>query len=226
MATNTLTTLGVWQRVSLMLAAGALLIISTTSRAQSGAVAASNSGSRFELRPFVSVYVPVGHRRNLLMDGLGIGTQGSWRVSRRFAMSGAVSWTQTKDRTSPPAVDIVQYDVGVERRTPASRSGRSSSTGDPRYCTKTSPARPLDADKRDTRGSLTIRSTASATSRRIWFASGLSSSPAPPRSLQRSSRKPSVPVRRAGLPRSPLAITLLGWAWAHLRTRPARNAAP
>lgn len=32
--------------------------------------------------------------------------------------------------------------------------------------------------------------------------------------------------RRAGLPRSPLAITLLGWAWAHLRTRPARNAAP
>jgi hypothetical protein len=26
-------------------------------------------------------------------------------------------------------------------------------------------------------------------------------------------RKPSVPVRRAGLPRSPLAITLLGWAW-------------
>jgi hypothetical protein len=75
-------------------------------------------------------------------------------------------------------------------------------------------------------GSLTIRSTASATSRRIWFASGLSSSPAPPRSLQRLSRRPSVPVRRAGLPRSSLAITLLGWAWAHLRTRPARNAAP
>jgi hypothetical protein len=73
----------------------------------------------------------------------------------------------------------------------------------PRYCTKTSPAPPLGADKRDTRGSLTIRSTASATSRRIWFASGLSSSPAPPRSLQRLSRKPSVPVRRAGLPRSP-----------------------
>jgi hypothetical protein len=35
-----------------------------------------------------------------------------------------------------------------------------------------------------------------------------------------------VPVRRAGLPRSPLAITLLGWAWPHLRTRLARNAAP
>jgi hypothetical protein len=49
----------------------------------------------------------------------------------------------------------------------------------PRYCTKTSPALPLGADKRDIRGSLTIRSTASATSRRIWFASGLSSSPAP-----------------------------------------------
>src|SRR5437899_8819112 len=58
----------------------------------------------------------------------------------------------------------------------------------PRYCTKISPAPPLGADKRDTRGSLTIRSTASATSRRIWFASGLSSSPAPPRSLQRLSR--------------------------------------
>src|SRR5262245_13100140 len=95
----------------------------------------------------------------------------------------------------------------------------------PRYCTKTSPAPLLGADKRDTRGSLTIRSTASATSQRIWFASGLSSSPAPPRSLQRLSRKPSVPVRRAGLPRSPLVITLLGWAWAHLRTTGAERGA-
>src|SRR2546427_7029777 len=57
----------------------------------------------------------------------------------------------------------------------------------PRYCTKTSPAPPWGADKRDTRGSLTIRSTASATSRRIWFASGLSSSPAPPRSEEHTS---------------------------------------
>jgi hypothetical protein len=45
----------------------------------------------------------------------------------------------------------------------------------------------------------------------------LSSSPAAPRSLQRLSRKSSVPVGRPGLPRSSLAITLLGWAWAHLR---------
>ena len=56
---------------------------------------------------------------------------------------------------------------------------------------------------------------------------GSASSPAPPRSLRALvPRKPSVPGRRAGLPRSSLAITLLGWAWAHLRTRPARNAAP
>ena len=36
-------------------------------------------------------------------------------------------------------------------------------------------------------------------------------------------------VRSAPLPFGAypfLAITLLGWAWAHLRTRPARNAAP
>src|SRR4051812_39558289 len=37
----------------------------------------------------------------------------------------------------------------------------------PRGCTKTSPAPPSCADKRDTRGSLTIRSTTSAISRRI-----------------------------------------------------------
>jgi len=67
----------------------------------------------------------------------------------------------------------------------------------PRHCTKTAPAPPLGADKRDTH-------------RRVCSAC----------------QEPSVPVRRAGLPRSPLAITPLGWAWAHLRTRPARNAAP
>ena len=65
-------------------------------------------------------------------------------------------------------------------------------------------------------GSLTIRSTASATSRRIWFASGLSSSPAPPRSLQRLSRKPSVPVDRmfATPPDSPASVS------RDYRTRP------
>src|SRR2546430_6000052 len=73
----------------------------------------------------------------------------------------------------------------------------------PRYCTKISPAPPLGADKRDTRGSLTIRSTASATSRRIWFASGLASSPAPPRRLQRLSRKPTVPPPRGFAALSP-----------------------
>jgi hypothetical protein len=50
----------------------------------------------------------------------------------------------------------------------AMRSVRAASASMlPRYCTKTSPRRRLGADKRDTRGSLTVRSTASATSRRI-----------------------------------------------------------
>src|SRR5437867_3574781 len=45
----------------------------------------------------------------------------------------------------------------------------------PRYCTKTSPAPPWGADKRDARGSVRSRAKDSPTYRRIWYASGLSS---------------------------------------------------
>jgi hypothetical protein len=119
----------VHRRVRLVLATGALLVGPATSRAQSGVIAARSSGDKFELRPFVSVYVPVGSQRELLMDGLGVGTQALWRVSRRLAISGTFAWTQTKDRITPEVLDIFQYDAGVEGRIPAWRSGGSWSTG-------------------------------------------------------------------------------------------------
>ena len=172
---------------------------------------------------------PLGSNSFILMDAIELRRRGVELLSPVLVPYGFVYQASEVDRGSG---GLYAHGGSHERTVRwnsacAMRSVRSAiASMMPRYCTKISPAPPLGADKRDTRGSLTIRSTAYATSRRIWFASGLSSSPAPPRSLQRLSRKPSVPVRRAGLPRSPLAITLLGWAWAHLWTRPARNAAP
>lgn len=55
---------------------------------------------------------------------------------------------------------------------------------------------------------------------------GSVSSPAPPRSPQRVSRNPSVPVRHAGFAAVSLAITLLGWAWAHLKGDAIRPSIP
>jgi hypothetical protein len=131
-AIHTLATMFIRRGVRPLLATGALLVVSTTSRAQSAVVAASSSGSKLELRPFLSVYVPIGRQRDLLMNGLGVGTQALWRASRRLAISGTFGWTQTKDRVTPGdrVLDMFQYDVGLEGRVPAWRSGRSWSTGD------------------------------------------------------------------------------------------------
>lgn len=118
--------------VRLVLATWALLAATATARAQIGVVDASSSGGRLQLRPFGSVYVPVGGQRDLLMNGLGVGTQASWRVARRLAISGTFGWTQTMDRVTPgdQVLDIIQYDAGVEGRLPAWRSGASWTTGD------------------------------------------------------------------------------------------------
>lgn len=129
MATHTLAVKVIRWRVWLVLATGALLVATATSRAQSGVAAGSSLGGRLELRPFLSVYVPIGSQRQLLMDGLGVGTQASWRASRRVAISGTFGWTQTKHRIGPQVLDIFQYDAGVEGRVPAWRSGGSWSTG-------------------------------------------------------------------------------------------------
>jgi hypothetical protein len=130
-ATHTLAANVIGRRVWLLLATAALLAAPATAPAQSAVLAATSSGGRLELRPFVSVYVPVGSQRNVLMDGLGVGTQASWRASRRLAISGTLGWTHTKDRITPQMLDIFQYDVGVEGRGPVWRSGASWTTGDP-----------------------------------------------------------------------------------------------
>jgi hypothetical protein len=132
-ATHTRATIVIRRGVGPLLATGALLVATATLRAQTEVVAASSSGSKLELRPFVSVYVPIGSQRDLLMDGLGVGAQVSWRASRRLAISGTYGWTQTKDRVTPGdrVLDIFRHDVGLEGRVPAWRSGGSWSTGDP-----------------------------------------------------------------------------------------------
>lgn len=117
--------------IRLVLASTALLVAMSTSRAQSTVATASDLGGKLEVRPFVSVYVPIGSQRDMLMDGLGVGTQASWRVARRLAVTGTLGWTQTKDRITPQMLDIFQYDAGVEGRFPAWRSGGSWATGNP-----------------------------------------------------------------------------------------------
>ena len=133
MSTHTLAAQVIRAGVRLALVTAALLVATATSRAQSAVVATSSRDGRLELRPFGSVYVPTGSQRDVLMNGLGVGTQASWRASRRLAINGSFGWTQTMDRVTPgdQVLDIFQYDTGVERRLPAWRSGVSWTTGDP-----------------------------------------------------------------------------------------------
>lgn len=95
-------------------AAAALLVL--------GAVAprlGAQATNGFELRPFVGAYIPTGGQRDLLKDAVLAGAQASWRVIPALAVTGTFAWSPSKDRiTGNQTLDIYQYDVGAELRTP------------------------------------------------------------------------------------------------------------
>ena len=75
----------------------------------------------FELRPFVGAYIPTGDQRDLLKDAVLVGGQASWRVVPALALTGTFAWSPSKDRITAgnQTLDIYQYDLGAELRTPA-----------------------------------------------------------------------------------------------------------
>lgn len=99
-------------------AAGAALLILAAAASPAGAQV---RGGSFELRPFVGAYIPTGDQRDLLKDAVLVGGQASWRVIPALAVTGTFAWSPSKDRITAgnQTLDIYQYDVGAELRTPS-----------------------------------------------------------------------------------------------------------
>lgn len=85
-----------------------------------GSVQAQTS-SAFELRPFVGAYIPTGDQRDFLKDAVLVGGQASWRAFPALALTGTFGWSPSKDRITAgnQTLDIYQYDIGAELRTPS-----------------------------------------------------------------------------------------------------------
>jgi hypothetical protein len=81
----------------------------------------AQGSTAFELRPFVGAYIPTGDQRDLLKDAVLVGGQASWRAIPLLALTGTFAWSPSKDRLTPgnQTLDIYQYDVGAELRTPS-----------------------------------------------------------------------------------------------------------
>jgi len=99
-------------------AAGAALIALAPLASVASAQAPS---TQFELRPLVGAYIPTGDQRDLLKDAVLVGGQASWRLVPALALTGAFGWSPSKDRITAgnQTLDIYQYDVGAELRTPS-----------------------------------------------------------------------------------------------------------
>lgn len=104
------------QTVRRVLTGAALL---TTMFGARTALAQSTTG--VELRPFVGAFIPTGDQRDFLKDAVLVGAQASWRVIPVLAFTGTFAWSPSKDRISAgdQTLDIYQYDVGAELRTPS-----------------------------------------------------------------------------------------------------------
>ncbi len=84
-------------------------------------------GGRLELRPFAGAFVPTGDQRDLLEDAVFTGGQLAYRLHRNVSVVGTFAWAPTTDKTTwgpagarrrDEAVDLYQYDLGVEGRLP------------------------------------------------------------------------------------------------------------
>jgi len=99
---------------------GAALLLSSTLAPRLQA----QMGGSFELRPFVGAYIPTGDQRDFLKDGVLVGGQASWRVVPALALTGTFAWSPSKDRITAgnQTLDLYQYDVGAELRSPLALS--------------------------------------------------------------------------------------------------------
>jgi hypothetical protein len=84
-------------------------------------LSAQATGAAFEVRPFVGAFIPTGDQRDLLKDAVVVGGQASWRLVPALALTGTFAWSPSKDRLTAgnQTLDIYQYDIGAELRTPS-----------------------------------------------------------------------------------------------------------
>ena len=97
------------------------LIIATAGPVTGHAQAYNTSGLRFEVRPYAGAYIPTGDQRDLLKDAVFAGAQLSWLPIERLALAVTFGWSPSKDRITAgdQSLDIYQYDLGAEWRSPS-----------------------------------------------------------------------------------------------------------
>jgi hypothetical protein len=95
-----------------MLLSATLLGASLPSQAD----AQSTSRSRFEARPFVGAYLPVGDHRDLLGDAITAGIQGGYSLTENLSLVATVGAAPSSDKRIPRYgdVDLFTYDIGAE----------------------------------------------------------------------------------------------------------------
>ena len=80
--------------------------------------ASAQDATRFEIRPFVGAFIPIGAQRDLLDDAVLTGAGLSWQPVPALSVTGTFAWSPSKDAVTPnkEKLDIYQYDLGAELR--------------------------------------------------------------------------------------------------------------
>ena len=94
----------------------AVSMLTAASIAAAQAPEAAPAASTFEIRPFVGAYVPTGAQREVMEDAPMLGAQLAYQLAPTLHVLGSLGWVLGTDkfRVADDAVQIFQYDVGVE----------------------------------------------------------------------------------------------------------------
>lgn len=95
-------------RISLILVAGAAVLLSAASPVKAG-----ENTFIPEIRPFAGAYVPTGGMRDVLEDAPMIGVQLAVEIGERMHGVGSIGWAFSSD-PADQAIHMSQYDFGVE----------------------------------------------------------------------------------------------------------------
>lgn len=80
------------------------------------AAAQSIRAGRFEVRPLVGAYLPTGDHREILNDGITMGAQGGYAITKHVSLVSTFSLAASGDKHIPldDNLDLFSYDVGAE----------------------------------------------------------------------------------------------------------------
>ena len=103
----------------------ATLLGATALASATASGAAAQALPRLEARPFFGAYIPTGDQGDLLGDGVSVGVQGGYTLTRHLSLVGSLAWAGSSNRTMLLAdkVDVYQYDLGAEYRQPIALGG-------------------------------------------------------------------------------------------------------